>query len=65
MYAKSADGSGGCGDDQTDAQSLNVVEESKREDIVRQVCGCFGDCGVTREEDGSQFLNYVRLRAAS
>ncbi|KAG9669976.1 S-adenosyl-L-methionine-dependent methyltransferase, partial [Aureobasidium melanogenum] len=64
--AKSADGSGGLEGwiKLMGAEMLNVVEESKRGDIVRQVCDVL-ETVVTREEDGSQFLNYVRLRAVA
>jgi hypothetical protein len=46
------------------AEMLAVVEESKRQDIVKQVCDIL-ETVVTREEDGSQWLNYVRLRAVA
>ncbi|KAK6003931.1 hypothetical protein QM012_008781 [Aureobasidium pullulans] len=64
--AKSADGSGGLEGwvKLMGAEMLNVVEESKRGDIIKQVCDVL-ETVVTREEDGSQFLNYVRLRAVA
>ncbi|THW93856.1 S-adenosyl-L-methionine-dependent methyltransferase [Aureobasidium pullulans] len=64
--AKSADGSGGLEGwiKLMGAEMLAVVEESKRQDIVKQVCDIL-ETVVTREEDGSQWLNYVRLRAVA
>jgi trans-aconitate methyltransferase len=63
---KSADGAGGLEGwiKLMGAEMLNVVEQSKREDVVRQVCEVL-ETVVTREEDGSQWLNYVRLRAVA
>jgi trans-aconitate methyltransferase len=63
---KSADGSGGLEGwiKLMEAEMLNIVEESKRADIVKQVCDIL-ETVVTREEDGSQYLNYVRLRAVA
>jgi len=43
---------------------LSIVEKRQREDIVKQVCDVL-ETVVTREEDGSQYLNYVRLRAVA
>ncbi|KAI4716204.1 S-adenosyl-L-methionine-dependent methyltransferase [Aureobasidium sp. EXF-10727] len=64
--AKSADGSGGLEGwvKLMGAEMLSVVEEDKRAGIVSQVCEIL-ETVVTREEDGSQFLNYVRLRAVA
>ncbi|KAI5266204.1 S-adenosyl-L-methionine-dependent methyltransferase [Aureobasidium subglaciale] len=63
---RSADGSGGLEGwvKLMGAEMLNVVGESKRGDIVKQVCDVL-ETVVTREEDGSQYLNYVRLRAVA
>lgn len=43
------------------AQFLDVLPEDKREEAVSQICGVVEPV-VTREEDGSQWLGYVRLR---
>jgi trans-aconitate methyltransferase len=63
---KSSDGAGGLEGwiKLMGAEMLGVVEESKRDDVVRQVCEVL-ETVVTREEDGSQWLNYVRLRAVA
>jgi hypothetical protein len=63
---KSADGAGGLEGwiKLMGAEMLGIVEEGKRDDVVRQVCEVL-ETVVTREEDGSQWLNYVRLRAVA
>ncbi|RDW81629.1 class I SAM-dependent methyltransferase [Aspergillus mulundensis] len=43
---------------------LDVVEPGMREDVVREVCEVL-EKTVTREEDGSQWLGYVRLRGVA
>lgn len=43
------------------AQFLDVLPVEKREHAVRQVCDVLQPA-VTRHEDGSQWLGYVRLR---
>lgn len=43
------------------AQFLDVLPADKREEAVRQICDVV-EPAVTREEDGSQWLGYVRLR---
>lgn len=43
------------------AQFLDVLPEEKRDAAVRQICDVLQDV-VTRGEDGSQWLGYVRLR---
>jgi len=45
------------------AQFLDLVEKGEaRDDVVKQVCAALEDV-ITRVEDGSQWLGYVRLRA--
>ncbi|KAK4550063.1 hypothetical protein LTR36_003030 [Oleoguttula mirabilis] len=44
------------------AQFLEAVEERKREGVLREVCDVL-ETVVTREEDGSKWIGYVRLRA--
>lgn len=44
------------------AQILAVVEEGKRDAVVKRVAEVLRDV-ITREEDGSQWIGYVRLRA--
>lgn len=64
LTPRSADGSGGlegwvqlmC------AQMLEAVEETRRAGVVRQIVETLQSV-VTREEDGSQYIGYVRLRA--
>lgn len=46
------------------AQFLEAVEESKREVVLREVCDVL-ETVVTREEDGSKWIGYVRLRAVA
>ena len=47
------------------ASMLEVIEdEGKRESAVKEVCEVL-DPIVTREEDGSQWLGYVRLRGVA
>ncbi|CAI7656968.1 unnamed protein product [Penicillium discolor] len=43
------------------AQFLDVLPEEKRDTAVQQICDVLQDV-VTRGEDGSQWLGYVRLR---
>lgn len=43
------------------APFLDVLPEEKRDDAVKQICDILEPV-VTREEDGSQWLGYVRLR---
>ncbi|OQE11962.1 hypothetical protein PENFLA_c067G09611 [Penicillium flavigenum] len=43
------------------AQFLDVLPEEKRDGVVQQICDVLQDV-VTRVEDGSQWLGYVRLR---
>lgn len=43
------------------APFLDVLPEDKRDEAVRQICDILEPV-VTREEDGSQWLGYVRLR---
>jgi len=66
LNPNSADGSGGlegwvrlmC------ARMLEAVDESKRDTVVRQIVETLEDV-ITREEDGSQWIGYVRLRAVA
>ena len=46
------------------AQFLEVVPEGKREGVLQEVCDVL-DTVITREEDGSQWIGYVRLRAVA
>ena len=46
------------------AQFIEAVEESKREAVVREVCEVL-ETIITREEDGSKWVGYVRLRAVA
>ncbi|KAL4744133.1 S-adenosyl-L-methionine-dependent methyltransferase [Aspergillus similis] len=46
------------------AAFLDVVDTEKREELVREVCAVLQTV-VTREEDGSQWLGYVRLRGVA
>ncbi|KAL5001694.1 S-adenosyl-L-methionine-dependent methyltransferase [Aspergillus recurvatus] len=46
------------------AAFLDVLEAEKREDAVKEVCEVLEPV-VTREEDGSQWLGYVRLRGVA
>lgn len=47
------------------ASMLEVIEDAgNRESAVREVCEVLGPI-VTREEDGSQWLGYVRLRGVA
>jgi len=46
------------------APFLEAVEEAKREKVIKEVCDVI-DSIVTREEDGSQWLGYVRLRVVA
>lgn len=63
---KAADGSGGLEGwiKLMGAEMLAVVGEGKRDEVVKQVCDVL-ESVVTREEDGSQWLNYVRLRVVA
>ncbi|OJJ46157.1 hypothetical protein ASPZODRAFT_133157 [Penicilliopsis zonata CBS 506.65] len=46
------------------AQFLDLLPDAKREEAVQQVCAVLQTV-VTRIEDGSQYLNYVRLRGVA
>lgn len=46
------------------APFLDAVDEAKRESVVRYVCDVLHSV-VTREEDGSQWLGYNRLRVVA
>jgi len=46
------------------AQFLEAVEESKRDAVVKEVCDVV-ETVVSREEDGSKWMGYVRLRAVA
>lgn len=46
------------------AQFLEAVEEGKREEVVKEVCDVL-ETVLTREEDGSKWIGYVRLRAVA
>ncbi|KAK5112503.1 hypothetical protein LTR62_004260 [Meristemomyces frigidus] len=61
-----ADGSGGLGGwlRLMGAQFLEAVPEGRREEVLREVEGIVEGV-VRREEDGSRWLGYVRLRAVA
>lgn len=61
---KSADGTGGLEGwvRLMGAEMIAAVEESKRDSVVKMVCETLENIS-TREEDGSQWIGYVRLRA--
>lgn len=46
------------------AEMLAAVEEGRRESVVR-MAGEILETVVTREEDGSQWIGYVRLRVVA
>lgn len=46
------------------AAFLEKVDESRRQDVVKWVCEVLQDVD-TREEDGSTYIGYVRLRAVA
>ena len=46
------------------AQFLQAVEEGKREGVARSVCEWI-ESVISREEDGSRWIGYVRLRAVA
>ena len=46
------------------AQFLEAVSADKRDEVVRSVCDML-ETVITREEDGSKWLGYVRLRAVA
>lgn len=46
------------------AQFLDAVEEGKRQDVVKRVCE-WVESIVRRDEDGSRWIGYVRLRAVA
>lgn len=46
------------------AQFLEILPSEKQEDAVQQICDVLQNV-VTREEDGSQWLGYVRLRGVA
>lgn len=66
LTPKSDDGSGGlegwvklmC------AQMLDAVTETKRASVVAHICEILESL-ITREEDGSMYIGYVRLRAVA
>ena len=62
----SADGSGGLEGwvRLMGAQMLETVDAAKVDSVVRQVVETLGTI-ITREEDGSQWIGYVRLRAVA
>ncbi|KAI9668800.1 MAG: hypothetical protein M1831_000869 [Alyxoria varia] len=64
MTPKSADGSGGLEGwvRLMGSAFLDLIDETDRHAAVEGVCQVLEDA-VTREEDGSQWLGYVRLRA--
>ncbi|KAK0319137.1 hypothetical protein LTR54_013789 [Friedmanniomyces endolithicus] len=64
--AENADGSGGLVGwlRLMGAQFLDAVGEGKREAVLREVCEIL-ETVVTREEDGSKWLGYTRLRAVA
>ncbi|GAB7354355.1 hypothetical protein MBLNU459_g4863t1 [Dothideomycetes sp. NU459] len=63
---KSADGTGGLEGwvRLMGAEMLAAVDESKRDSVVKMSCDTLENI-VTREEDGSQWIGYVRLRASA
>ena len=63
---KTADGSGGLEGwlRLMGAQFLEAVEEGRREGVLKEVAGLL-ETVVTREEDGSQWIGYTRLRAVA
>ena len=46
------------------AQYLEKVEESKREEVLKEICDVLEQI-VTRPEDGSKWMGYCRLRAVA
>lgn len=46
------------------AQLLEAAPEEKREQVLREICDVI-ETVITREEDGSRYLGYVRLRAVA
>lgn len=64
LTPKSTDGSGGLEGwiKLMGAEMLAIVGEGERQKIVEQACEVL-ETIVTREEDGSQWIGYVRLRA--
>lgn len=46
------------------AQYLDAVDESKRDGVVKEICHVL-DPIMTREEDGSKWVGYTRLRAVA
>ena len=46
------------------APFLEAVDKTKREMVLEEVCGVI-DSIVTREEDGSKWMGYVRLRVVA
>lgn len=46
------------------ARFLDVLPGEKREGVVQEVCEVLENV-ITREEDGSQWLGYVRLRGVA
>ena len=66
LTANSADGSGGLEGwiKLMGAEMLAAVEQSQRDSVVRHASRVLESI-VTREEDGSQWIGYVRLRAVA
>lgn len=46
------------------AQFLEAAPENKREEVLKEICDVI-ETIITREEDGSRYLGYVRLRAVA
>lgn len=46
------------------AQFLEAAPEEKRDQVLREICDVI-ETVITREEDGSRYLGYVRLRAVA
>lgn len=66
LTAETQDGSGGIEGwvRLMGAQFLEAVEQGKRDEVVRKVCEWI-DGVIRREEDGSKWMGYVRLRAVA
>lgn len=66
LNPKSADGSGGLEGwiKLMGAEFIAGFDDKERADIVKEVCKIL-ETVVTREEDGSQWVGYVRLRAVA
>ena len=66
LTAETEDGSGGAEGwvRLMGALFLEAVEEEKRDEVVRRVCEWI-DGAILREEDGSRWIGYVRLRGVA